>query len=148
MEIATATADDIPELVELLCILFAQEAEFTPDVEAHTRALSTIIANPDIGVILVAKNQERVVGMVNLLFTVSTALGERVGLVEDMVVLPTWRGTGVGSHLLSRAVDKARECGCRRLTLLTDADNHAAHKFYERHGFVLSEMVPFRLAVA
>ena len=26
MEIATATADDIPELVNLLCILFAQAA--------------------------------------------------------------------------------------------------------------------------
>lgn len=69
-------------------IAVAQEAEFTPDVEAHTRALSTIIANPDMGSITVAKDQGRVVGMVSLLFTVSTALGERVGLLEDMIVAP------------------------------------------------------------
>ena len=147
MEIATATVDDIPELVELLSLLFAQEVEFSPDIPAHTRALTTIISNPDIGVIMVAKDQSRVVGMVNILFTVSTALGERVGILEDMIVLPARRGAGVGTTLLRRAIAKAQERGCRRLTLLTDADNRSAHRFYERHGFVISEMVPFRLAL-
>ena len=147
MEIVTAAVDDIPALVDLLSILFAQEAEFSPDSQAHTRGLATIMSNPDIGLILVAKDQGQVIGMVNILFTVSTALGERVGILEDMIVSPAWRGAGIGTRLLRQAIAQAQEQGCRRLTLLTDADNRSAHRFYERHGFVLSEMVPFRLVL-
>lgn len=44
MEIVTAAVDDIPALVDLLSILFAQEAEFSPDSQAHTRGLATIMS--------------------------------------------------------------------------------------------------------
>jgi ribosomal protein S18 acetylase RimI-like enzyme len=32
-----------------------------------------------------------------------------------------------------------------RLTLLTDADNAPAQRFYQRHGFAPSAMIPLRL---
>ena len=83
--------------------------------------------------------------MVNLLYTVSTALGSRVAILEDMVVSPKIRGQNVGSSLIEYALDYARKQGCQRITLLTDSDNIAAHRFYERHGFSRSTMVPFRL---
>ncbi|HYQ38837.1 MAG TPA: GNAT family N-acetyltransferase, partial [Pseudomonas sp.] len=38
----------------------------------------------------------------------------------------------------------AREVGCQRITLLTDADNAAAQRFYARHGFGPSPMIPLR----
>jgi GNAT superfamily N-acetyltransferase len=145
MQITTASTEDIPELVELLSVLFSQEAEFRPNADAHVRGLSRIIADADIGVIVVAKQQGRVIGMVNILFTVSTALGEKVGLLEDMVISPARRGEGIGSALLSWSIEHARRLGCARLTLLTDKGNENARRFYERHGFVLSGMVPFRL---
>ena len=56
----------------------------------------------------------KVIGMVNLLFTVSTALGERVAMLEDMVVAPAARGTGVGSALLQHAIAFAQQQGARR----------------------------------
>jgi ribosomal protein S18 acetylase RimI-like enzyme len=34
---------------------------------------------------------------------------------------------------LPAAVEFARSAGCRRVTLLTDADNAAAQRFYGRH---------------
>ncbi|MGQ0672875.1 MAG: GNAT family N-acetyltransferase, partial [Hyphomicrobium sp.] len=40
-----------------------------------------------------------------------------------------------------------RADGCRRITLLTDGDNAAAHRFYERAGFTRSAMVPYRLGL-
>jgi ribosomal protein S18 acetylase RimI-like enzyme len=83
--------------------------------------------------------------MINLLYTVSTALGARVALLEDMVVLPQFRGVGAGSKLLQAAIAHARASGCKRITLLTDGDNEAAQKFYSNHGFTASRMVPFRL---
>lgn len=83
--------------------------------------------------------------MVTLLFLPSTALGGRVALLEDMVVKPVARGAGGGGRLLRAAIDYARSAGCLRITLLTDAHNAAAQRFYGRHGFARSAMIPMRL---
>ncbi len=147
MQINLATAQDLPDLASLLTVLFTQEAEFVPDHAAQLRGLERIVTNPEVGVILVARTEGRAVGMVNLLFTVSTALGERVAILEDMVVMPESRGGGTGSRLLEAAIETAKAAGCRRITLLTDNSNVAAQRFYARQGFVRSAMVPMRLAL-
>ena len=144
MQIEAATPEDIPALCALLSALFAQEAEFTPDAAAQARGLAMIIGDPRVGCVLVARRDGEVVGMVNLLFTVSTALGERVVLLEDMVVAPSVRGAGVGSALLTAAIDFARAQRCPRITLLTDRVNADAQRFYARHGFTASDMLPMR----
>jgi len=145
MHISAATQADIPVLCELLRELFSQESEFTPDADAQYRGLARIIGNPQAGTILVAHDHDAIVGMVNLLYTESTALGARVATLEDMVVFPASRGKGIGTMLLQAAFQLARVQGCKRITLLTDAHNAAAQRFYSRHGFGLSSMVPMRL---
>lgn len=148
MLIEKATAADIPTLSELLSVLFSQEAEFMPNAEAQQRGLAQIISNPEIGSVLVAWQDGQIVGMVNLLFTISTALGERVAFLEDMVVFPAGRGTGVGTKLLSEAISFARVQGCKRITLLTDRSNESAQRFYAKQGFVVSSMVPMRISLS
>lgn len=147
MHIDIATVADIPKLCSLLSVLFSQEEEFTPNPEAQRRGLARIIEDPEIGAVLVVKEGEQIIGMVNLLFTISTALGERVSLLEDMIVLPTGRGKGIGAKLLSEAISFSRMKGCKRVTLLTDLSNRSAQRFYAKHGFVMSSMVPMRLAL-
>ena len=147
MQITLANTSDIPALCELLAILFSQEADFMPDREAQSRGLARIIGSPEVGLIVVARQDIRVVGMVSLLYTVSTALGDRVALLEDMVVSPEARGMGVGSRLLEQAIQHARLNGCKRITLLTDRTNESAQRFYQRHGFGFSGMIPLRLSL-
>ncbi len=147
MQVNAATVADIPALSDLLSLLFAQEAEFRPDPAAQQRGLAAIINDPAVGTILVARDGGAVLGMVNLLFTVSTALGTRVALLEDMVVTTRDRNRGVGAELLRTAIVFARDHGCRRITLLTDADNVRAQAFYRTEGFAMSSMVPLRLAL-
>lgn len=148
MLIGKATAADIPALCDLLSVLFSQEVEFTPNPEAQHLGLARIIENPEIGIVLVARQGDKLVGMVNLLFTISTALGDRVALLEDMVVSPAGRGIGVGTKLLSEAISFARRQGCKRLTLLTDRSNESAQRFYAKQGFAASSMVAMRLSLA
>lgn len=145
LTITPATLADIPALCHLLDRLFTQEAEFQPDRAAQERGLTAIISQAHVGHILVARQSDEIVGMVNLLYTVSTALGGRVALLEDMVVVPQARGQGVGSTLLAAAIDHARQQGCLRITLLTDTNNHVAQAFYRKQGFMASSMLPMRL---
>jgi GNAT superfamily N-acetyltransferase len=136
---------DIARLCELLGCLFGQEAEFKPDAQRQAEGLRLILDNPETGRIHCALADGVVVGMVSILFTVSTAEGGRAALLEDMVIHPDWRGMEIGVRLLDAAIQEAREAGCLRITLLTDATNAGAMRFYERAGFIRSPMVPFRL---
>lgn len=144
MKITLATAEDIPTLCSLLGNLFDQEAEFSADVSAQQRGLEAIIESPSVGVILVSRDAGNITAMVSLLYSVSTALGGRVCMLEDMVVAPEFRGTNIGTQLLEYAVLYAREQNVMRITLLTDSDNQAAQRFYQRQGFTLSSMVAMR----
>lgn len=144
MEIRTATAADIPLLCVLLKELFAQEAEFAPNIGKQKIGLQMIIENPEVGYILIAEQSDKIIGMVNLLFTVSTALGSKVTILEDMIVSSEFRGQGIGAMLLESAKTLSAKSGCKRMTLLTDVDNDGAHRFYCRNGFKQSDMVTFR----
>lgn len=148
MRIERATSADIPELGDLLSVLFSQEVEFTPDAAAQRRGLARIIDDAEIGSVLVARQDGQLVGMVTLLFTVSTALGERAAWLEDMIVSPASRGKGIGTTLLCAAISFARAQSCQRITLLTDQKNEAAQRFYAKQGFAVSSMVPMRLSLA
>lgn len=140
-----AVAADVPQLCGLLSILFAQEADFTPDLKRQALGLRLIIEQPSVGHIYCATDGDTIIGMVSILFTVSTAEGGRAAWLEDMVVHPGHRGQGIGERLLETVITEARSVDCRRITLLTDDTNIPAMLFYRRAGFALSQMIPLRL---
>ena len=133
--IRIADINDIPQLCTLLHILFSQELEFSPNKKLQSEGLSEIINRPEVGDIVIATEGSRIIGMVNILYTISTALGGVVAILEDMLVSPNERGKGIGSKMLTYSLELAISKGCQRITLLTDDDNETAHRFYEKHGF-------------
>ena len=104
-----------------------------------------ILEEPQRGEVLVADRDGVIVGMVNLLSTISTFMGKEVVILEDMVVDPEYRNQGIGERILVAAIDRAKEKGAGRITLLTDGTNEGAIRFYEKAGFSPSPMIPFRL---
>ena len=145
IQIRLATLADVPQLCDLLALLFSQEADFKPDAERQTRGLEKIIGAPGIGCVYCASQESLVVGMVSLLYSVSTAEGGLSAWLEDMVVHPDWRGNHLGEQLLKTAIQQSRDSGCLRITLLTDAHNDRAIRFYGRAVFISSSMIPLRL---
>ncbi len=141
----TAKAQDLSQLVELLGLLFAQEADFAPDAVRQRRALELILGDPAVGRVYVAREGKQVLAMASLLYTVSTAEGARAAWLEDLVVRPGRRGQGIGSMLLEHVAARARADGVARITLLTDADNADAQRLYRSLGFSPSAMRPMRL---
>ncbi len=144
--IEPATLEDLEDLAELLRDLFEKESDFTPDTQKQLRGLQLIIENPNRGRIFVMRNHSRIVGMVNLLFTISTAEGGFVLLLEDLVIKEEFRGAGLGTRLLNHAIQFAKEKDFLRITLLTHPDNPVM-EFYRKNGFRQSEMVPMRMTL-
>ena len=56
-------------------------------------------------------------------------------LLEDLFVLDGARGSGLGRALADRAVQEARERGCRRVELDVNEANPGAVALYESFGF-------------
>ncbi len=139
-----AALEDIPVLCELLWELFSQEVEFTPNKKIQEKALKKIIEDENISDIFVASKENKVIAMVNVLYTISTALGAKVAILEDMVVFKEFKNQKIGSSLIEFTLDYLEKNSFKRLTLLTDVDNVIAHNFYKKHGFTKSSMVVFR----
>ncbi len=145
--VSTATYNDLEAMAQLLQFLFTQEADFTPSPNTQLRGLKLIMDNQETGQLLVIKTDEKCIGMVNLLYTISTAMGGKVAILEDMVIHPDFRNKGLGSILLKHAINFAQQHGCMRITLLTDSDNFKARNFYSKMGFVISNMIPLRMVL-
>ncbi len=143
LRIEPATLDDLHELTELLTELFTQEEDFSPNHEKQLRGLRLILEQPSRGRIFVLRSEGRIVGMINLLITISTAEGGFVLLLEDLVICKEHRGQGYGSRLLQHAIAFAKEKNFLRITLLTDHPGET-RRFYQKHGFRESGMVPMR----
>jgi streptothricin acetyltransferase len=58
--------------------------------------------------------------------------------VDDLVVNPVYRGTGIGRALLERGIQWARENNFPGIMLETQDDNVSACSLYQKYGFVLS----------
>jgi ribosomal-protein-alanine N-acetyltransferase len=58
--------------------------------------------------------------------------------VNNVAVLPRFRGAGIGSALLQHVLAEAKKLGARRATLEVRASNAAARRLYERLGFYVA----------
>ncbi len=76
----------------------------------------------------------------------STFLGRRGLYLEDLFVLPEYRGRGVGTAILARLAAIAEERGCGRMEWYCLDWNQPSIDFYRRLGAVpLDEWTTYRL---
>ncbi len=143
--IEPAIFEDLDELSSLLGELFSKESDFRPDKKKQLHALRLIFEEPSRGRVFVLRRDRTIVGMINLLFTISTAEGGFVILLEDLVVHDAFRGHGYGSMLLEHAIDFAKQKNFLRITLLTDRPEIQSQELFRRFGFFESSMIPMRL---
>lgn len=148
MRIEPATLDDLPQLVDLVMALFEIEEDFQPDREKQEIGLRLVLEQPSRGRIFVIRTDYQIVGMVNLLFTISTAMGGFVILMEDVIIHPDHRGQGFGTKLMEYVIEFAEKKDFKRITLLTDQISAESQRFFQKMGFQHSHMIPMRLTFA
>lgn len=145
--IEPATIEDLEEITNLTMELFELLGDFTPDREVQMRGIRLILEEPSRGRIFVLRNDHRIFGMVNLLFTISTAVGGFAIVMEDFIIHPDHRQSGYGAMLLDHVITFAEKKNFKRITLLTDKISADSQKFFNKYGFDHSHMIPMRRVI-
>ena len=145
VRVEPATIEDLDALTQLVVDLLELQDDFTPDPQLQERGIRHILEEPARGRIFVIRSEDRILGMANLLFTVSTAMGGFVLIMEDVIIHPNHRGLGLGAMLLEEVVSFAKEKNFKRITLLADKLSNDSQSFFQRHGFRFSTLIPMRL---
>ena len=79
-----------------------------------------------------AKDGERVLGLVHYLFHRSTTRLNDVCYLQDLFTEPSVRGKGVGRLLIQAVYQAAREAKCSRVYWTTHASNQAGRLLYDK----------------
>lgn len=132
--IQRAEEDDLSQMAELLKVLFAIETDFTFDFEKQFSGIKRLYEYEGAD-LLVAKYENKVVGMVTMQRLISSAEGDFIGQIEDLVVDEEYQRMGVGSRLVNKMRSIAQEYEYKRIQLAADVDNKNALEFYNRRGF-------------
>ncbi|ARQ70498.1 GNAT family N-acetyltransferase [Streptomyces marincola] len=121
-----APADEL--LAAVFPVLHELRPHLTPDLfdeiyaEGHPQGLRFTAAFDDEG---------RCLGAAGWRVVVTTSALRKL-YVDDLVVTAAIRSAGVGHALLSHLEERARELGCRELSLDSGTQRTDAHRFYAR----------------
>lgn len=140
--IEEATMDDVPQMAGLLNLLFTIESDFMIDFEKQCEGITKLLKY-DGADLLVARHEGDVVGMVTMQRLISSAEGDYIGQIEDLIVNDAYRMMGVGSRLINKIRFMAQEYGYKRIQLAADVSNDNALEFYSRRGFHRSHLVMY-----
>ena len=140
--IEKASEQDLPHMARLVALLFAIEQDFEIDFDKQLSGITKLYLHEGTD-LLVAKHEGGVVGMVTMQRLISSAEGDYVGQIEDLVVREDYRKMGVGSRLINKMRFMAQEYGYKRIQLAADIDNDYALQFYARRGFRRTHLAVF-----
>jgi len=145
VEIRPATRDDVPAIVAMLADdPLGAAREDLGDPQAYDAAYDRVVADPGQHLV-VAERDGSVVGTLQL--SVIPGLSRRGAtrsIIEGVRVARDERGSGLGTELVTWAVEESRRLGCTLVQLTSDSSRTDARRFYERLGFAASH-VGFKL---
>ena len=137
---------DVPVLLDLIDGLLDYENLARPDAAARQRLAADALTDPPRFHVLLAEVDDVVVGYAFYFFTYSTMLARPTLYLEDIFVLPEWRGHGAGIGLFRACARAAVASGCGRMDWQVLSWNEPSIRFYERLGARhLTDWYPFRL---
>jgi GNAT superfamily N-acetyltransferase len=138
---------DLGELLPLLRA-YCDFYEVSPTDEALTAVARALIADPEReGVQLLARSDGIAAGFATLYWTWATTIAARIGVMNDLFVVPAARGTGAADALIRACADECRQHGAAELTWQTAPDNARAQGVYDRIGATRSQWVDYSLNV-
>jgi ribosomal protein S18 acetylase RimI-like enzyme len=134
-----ATPGDAPKVAQLLHDFQVEFDEPTPDVETLEERYAELIRNREMIVLLVGDGPD---GFAQLRFRPWVYSAGLHAYLEELYVVPSLRGNGLGRALLEAALETARREGAAQIELGTSETDVAARALYESAGFTNREGGP------
>lgn len=144
--IARVGSDDLTDLLPLMrgyCDFYAVDPS-DEDLLALSRAL---IDDPQgEGLQLIARDPDGgAVGFATIYWSWATSDAARIGVMNDLFVAHSARGTGLADRLIEACRDECTRRGARRLGWQTAPDNARAQAVYDRVGATREQWVDYWL---
>jgi len=144
--IRSAERDDVPEIFVLIKELANYERLLDEVVATEELLEETLFGENSNVEILLAYDENQVLGFALYFYTYSTFLGRPGIYLEDLFVREFARGKGIGEALLRRIARRALEMGGGRLEWSVLDWNEPAISFYKKMGAApLEEWTTYRL---
>lgn len=133
-DIHLANKAEIEIILDLLSRQFEEhEIEVT---EGRLRyAVDAMLADSNLGFFLLAQSGENVVGLACVSFCWTLEHGGKSAWLDELYVLPEFRGQGIGQALLNSVLKKAQILGAAAVDLEVDIEHRRAEGLYQRYGF-------------
>jgi ribosomal protein S18 acetylase RimI-like enzyme len=145
-EISRVTQGDLDELLPLMrayCAFY----EVDPPDDALLSLSRALLADPvREGVQLIARHDGEAVGFATIYWSWATTIAARIGVMNDLYVAPTARGSGAADELILACLEECRQHGAAELTWQTAKDNERAQRVYDRIGGTRAEWVDYSLS--
>jgi GNAT superfamily N-acetyltransferase len=134
-----AREQDVPTILALIRAL-AEFEQLSHQVVATEDVLRHWLFGPrPAAEVVLAWADDEAVGFALFFQNFSTFLARPGLYLEDLFVIPEWRGRGIGRQLLTHLAATAVERGCGRFEWTVLEWNKAAIAFYERMGAEVSQ---------
>lgn len=133
LEVRSATAADIPVLVNLMADFYA-EASFALDRDWAARSFAALLADPQRNAAWIAFQDGQPAGHAVLCARHSMEFGGLDGYIDDLYVRPGARRRGLARALLERLIAHARAQGVQALHVEVAPTNAAAQALYAALG--------------
>ena len=135
-KIERAREEDLEDLVKVYLEGYRGLEEYSYTHPMDVRAYMNWLRRRDKEGMFVARAGGRIIGFVaGDANWFSKREHRRVGAVHEIVVLPEYRGMGIGHALMDRVLNYFREKGLHLVELWVGDENYRAIEFYRNLGF-------------
>ena len=162
LSISTVGTADVPELMPMLRA-YCDFYRVAPSDERLRALVTALIDDPSEGLQLIARDTDGAasaatssrgtpLGFATIYWTWQTLHAGRVGVLNDLFVVPASRGSGTGRALIERCRELcrvgphgSRGLGAERLVWETAPDNATAQRLYDGLGAQKSTWLTYEL---
>ena len=125
---------DFDRVIAMMEHLYANgDSPFHP--ERARRAMEKLLAEPEFGGVWMIESDGAIAGYIVIVLGYSLEFGGRFGLLDELFVAESHRGTGLGTAALAFADEQCRTRGWQALRLEVAQENHRAMDLYRRSGY-------------
>ncbi len=139
MNVRAGTAADAPAVAKAVEELLIELGGERPSATALEEAVRGLAEDPEAGALLVAEDDERVVGVLAASWQYAIHVPGRYGTIQDLWVHPEWRSRSLGRELILALVREASEAGVPRLEVGLPQESFAnlgaTERFYRENDF-------------